>query len=232
MPVRSAQWGGVAGIAAVGAFIAESALLRHTPSTSQPTQDVVVWFGNHRSTALVAVYLPGFGVTSLLFFAGALRQRLRRDDDADALATVGLAGGVGLVVKLLIAAGALAVLAFRADTDPAVARALYDANALLVALAVFPASAFVAASSVAALTSGVLPRWLTWSGLGLTVLQLLGAAAYQRSGPFMPQADTGFLPAAMAASMLWIAATSIALLRDLSALDVADRPATRSPRAA
>lgn len=213
MTGRSARWSGAAGIVALACFVAETVLLRHTPSTEQPTSDITAWFSDHRAVALTATYLLGLGATFLLVFVGGLRQRLRQDDDLDAAAGIAFAGGIGLSLTMLLAAAALAVLAFRPDTDSGVARALYDANGLLVVFALFPAAALVAASSVVALRRGVLPRWLGWAGLVVAALALVGAASVQQSGWFMPQADIGALPIASAAFMLWLLATSITLLR-------------------
>jgi len=93
-----------------------------------------------------------------------------------------------------------------------VARALYDANGLLVAFAGFPLAAFLSASSIAVLTSGLLPRWLGWFGLVATAAQLLGAASFQQSGWFMPQGDSVALQAEVGTLLLWLVATSILML--------------------
>ena len=213
MNARSSRWGGLAGIAAMAAFIASSVLLRHSPSTDQPTRDITAWFTDHRTTALTATYLLGLGATILLVFLGALRHLLRRDDDLDAAASVAFAGGVGLAITTLLEGAMVAVLAFRPDTTPAVARALYDTNGLLVAFAAFPAAALVSASSVVALRSRVLPRWLGWAGLAVAALELVGAASFQQSGSFMPQGDAGALQAAVGGFMLWLLATSLVMVR-------------------
>ena len=148
---RSLRWGGVAGLVAVAAFIASSTLLRHSPSTDQPTRDITAWFAAERGSALTAAYLLGLGATVLLFFVAALRRRLRQDDDLDAVASAALAGGIGVSVTTLLAGTLIAVLAFRPDTTPEVARALYDANGLMVAFTAFLAAALVCAASVVAL---------------------------------------------------------------------------------
>jgi hypothetical protein len=111
------------------------------------------------------------------------------------LANVGFAGGVAASAIVVVAAGMLAVLAFRPDTTPPVARALYDANGLLIAFAGFPTAVLLLASSIAALHGGALPRWLGWFGLLATAAQLLGAASFQQSGWFRPQGDNVALQA-------------------------------------
>jgi hypothetical protein len=208
--------GGAAGILAATSFVTESALLRHSPSTDQPTSDLTSYFSANRATALAGMYLLGFGAAVLLFFLAALRSRLGRDDTLDGLANVGFAGGVAASAIVVVAAGMLAVLAFRPDTTPPVARALYDANGLLIAFAGFPAAVLLLASSIAALHGGALPRWLGWFGLLATAAQLLGAASFQQSGWFRPQGDNVALQAQVATLLLWLLATSILMLGERS----------------
>src|SRR5512132_1739428 len=208
------RWGGVAGLLAAASFVIESALLRHSPSTDQPTSDLTSYFSANRATALAGMYLLGLGAGMLLFCLGALRRRLARDGPLDGLASVGFAGGVATATVLVVAAGMVAVLAFRPDTTQSVARALYDANGLLVAFAGFPAAVLLSASSIAALASGALPRWLGWFGLLAAAAQLLGAASFQQSGWLMPQGDNVALQAGAATLLLWLVATSILMLRE------------------
>jgi hypothetical protein len=201
--------------------------MRHSPSTDQPTSDITAWFTDHRSTALTATYLLGFGATALLFFLEALRRRLRRDDDLDAVASVAFAGGIAVVFMVLLAGGMVAVLAFRPDTTAAVARALYDANGVLVALGAFPAATLVCASSVIALRASVFPRWFAWAEFVISALLLVGAASFQQSGAFKPQGDAGVLQATIAAFMLWLLAASVVMLRTTPSTE-AVRPANQS----
>jgi hypothetical protein len=207
------RWGGAGGILATASFVTESVLLRHSPSTDQPTSDLTSYFSANRPTALAGTYLLGLGAAALLCFLGALRSRLGRDGPLDGLASVGFAGGVtASAVVVAAAAGMVAVLAFRPATTPPVARALYDANGLLVALAGFPAAVLLSASSVAVLSSGGLPRWLGWFGLLAAAAQPVGAASFQRSGWLMPQGDTVALQAEVGTLLLWLLATSILML--------------------
>lgn len=213
MNARPLWWGGLAGVVAVVAFSASSTLLRHSPSTDQPTHDITVWFSGHRTSGLAAAYLLGLGATALLFFLGALCRLLRRDDQLDAAASVAFAGGIGLALMVLLGGALVAVLAFRPDTTAPVARALYDANGLVVSFAAFPTAALVSASSVVALRTRVLPGWLGGAGLGVAALQLVGAASFQQSGLFMPQGDAGALQGAVGAFVVWLLATSIVMVR-------------------
>jgi hypothetical protein len=70
----------------------------------------------------------------------------------------------------------------------------------------------LSASSIAALGSGALPRWLGWFGLLATAAQLLGAASFQQSGWLMPQGDNVALQAEAATLLLWLVATSTLML--------------------
>jgi hypothetical protein len=81
-------WGGVAGILTALSLAAASLPVRHSPSTDQPTGDITSYFTNHRASALLAAYLLGFGAAVLLFFVGALRELLGRDEELRGLAEV------------------------------------------------------------------------------------------------------------------------------------------------
>jgi hypothetical protein len=223
------RWGGAAGLLATASFVTESALLRHSPSTDQPTSEITRYFSTNRGTALLSMYLLGFGAAVLLCFLAALRSRLGRDDTLDGLANLGFAGGVAASAIVVLAAAMVAVLAFRPPTAPPVARALYDANGLLIAFAGFPTAALLLASSIAALHGGALPRWLGWFGLLATTAQLLGAASFQQAGWFRPQGDNVALQAQVATLLLWLLATSILMLREPS---TARRQQTSAPRLA
>jgi hypothetical protein len=94
---RRQWWGGLAGIVTVLSLAAASVLVRHSPSTDQPTGDVTGYFTGHRTSALLAAYLLGFGATVLLFFVGALHELLSRDTELHGLADVAFAAGVTLV---------------------------------------------------------------------------------------------------------------------------------------
>jgi hypothetical protein len=107
----------------------------------------------------------------------------------------------------------LAVLAFRPDTTPEVARVLYDANGLLIAFASFPAAVFLSSASVICLRSGVLPSWLGWAGLLVAAAELVGAASFGQAGVFRPQGDLVAVQAGANGLLLWLLATSVVLLR-------------------
>jgi hypothetical protein len=128
------------------------------------------------------------------------------------LADVAFAAGVAVVTVVVVGSGVLAVLAFRPDTTPAVARALYDANGLLIAFASFPAAAFLASASVVIIRSGVLPRWLGWAGLLVAAAELVGAASFGRAGAFRPQGDLVAVQAGANGLLLWLLATSLLML--------------------
>lgn len=211
--LRRQWWGGLAGILCVLSLAAASVLVRHSPSTDQPTGDITGYFTDNRTSALLATYLLGFGATALLFYLGALRQLLGQDEELHGLADVAFAAGVTVVAVVVVASGMLAVLAFRPDTTPAVARALYDANGLLIAFASFPAAAFLSSASVVVIRSGVLPRWLGWAGLVVAAAELVGAASFGQAGAFRPQGDLVAAQAGANGLLLWLLATSVVLLR-------------------
>ncbi|HEU6446231.1 MAG TPA: hypothetical protein VFL61_14345, partial [Gaiellaceae bacterium] len=104
----------------------------------------------------VELVLGGAAVSLLIVFLGALRATLRREEgEAGALSATTVIGGS------VLAAAALVALAAE-DED-------------LRALLAFPAATTLVAAALGILSTGALPRWLAYTGLGAAALQLSAA---------------------------------------------------------
>lgn len=124
--------------------------------------------------------LPLFHVFFFLWFLGVLRGMLRRaEGEGGALSSVALAGGI--VFAALSAAGFAAEIAYPAtllrfegyDQDDGLAFASLAFASWLYHYCQVGASVMISATSLAALTTGVLPRWLALAGLVVALLTLL-----------------------------------------------------------
>jgi hypothetical protein len=96
------------------------------------------------------------------------------------LATLALIGGV-----LMVAAMSLVVLLAVAGTvledygpDPVIARTLLVLQWQAVAISFIPTAAFVGAVSLIGQGAGVLPKWLTYSGVAIALGLLLPPIAF------------------------------------------------------
>ena len=201
---------GVAGIAFAVLFVV-SIMLIQTPDTDAPTSEWTEYFqdGGNRGLAIVSAYAMALAALTFLYFVWALRARLRaaEDDGAD-WSTLAIASGVGLATVMLASAAAMATVPAGvefADTpvpDGEFARQLEQLGfGLLLLCGMLLAGVCIAAISMSALRSGVLPRWLAIGGFVVAVVVGLG-------GVF-------FIP--MILLVLWALAIGIFLLRPPSA---------------
>jgi hypothetical protein len=138
----------------------------------------------NRTGLIVGVYLLAAAGLSFLWFLGSLRDAVRRHEESTSrLSTLVLAGGLVYVVMLFGAGASFGVLPLAvavdeisvAQIDPTLARVLVNFGfVLLLVFGLAAAAAMVLVASIAALRTGVLPRWLAWAGLPLAALLLLG----------------------------------------------------------
>jgi hypothetical protein len=170
--------------AAIGAFVAS-----HPPTTK-------VWIG---------AYLVLLGLLAFIAFVAYLHSVLRRADrDGGFLPTLVLASGIAAgTVKLVSLAPGFAVLYRAADgMSPQLATALFDMNNAAFALDWALTAVMLAGTAGVVLRTDVLPRWLGRSALVIAPLLLASVPFFTLDGP------PTFLLA-----LLWIIATSIALIR-------------------
>lgn len=198
--------GGAAGVAFVLLALAGNSLtgggLETDAAPEAHAAEVARRTGDAAWRAGIAIELVAF--VALLLFAAALARRIRTVEPADGyLGSLVLAGGV-LFAAVKLASGSALYAADRraAEIDPASAQLLTDLNDAAFALSFVPMAVLVGAAAVAALSYGVLPRWLGWLGAALAPL-LVAAAA---SG-----ADA--VPVPFLLGLLWILASGAAVLR-------------------
>ena len=149
------------------------------------------------------------GFVFFAFFLGSLWTCLRSaEGEGDWLSAAAFGGGlVALAVKLASVAPVLAVRAGE-GMDPGIAKALIAMNGASFVITFLPLAVMLGATAIVALRTGVLPKWLGW-GAAVVAFGLLGALAAAIVSPSPP--GWVFLPMLLFA--LWIAATSIALIR-------------------
>lgn len=136
-----------------------------------------------RTGLTVGVYLLAGAGLSFIWFLASLRARMRPPDVDARLSTIAHAGGLVYVAMMFTAGAAFGVLPlaigvgeFEVEAlDPALARVLVQLGfTILLIYGLLAAAVMVLATSLGALKTGVLPRWLAIAGFVVSALLLLG----------------------------------------------------------
>jgi hypothetical protein len=196
---RTALWG----VAFIAFVVAAAAILIGAGEVPSDRAGIVSYYEDNDQLEIAGM-LVGAACFFLLPFLGGLRALLRRGrDDGETLASV--AFGAGLVfTALLFAVGAcVSVVATAVDwqdnfrVDPNTAQ-VFDMLGIWFAMYAGTAGGvMVGASSLLALRTGALPKWLAIVGFVAAVLGFVGVLSW----------GLGFL-----AVLVWILLTTILLL--------------------
>jgi hypothetical protein len=213
---RWGRLGAVSGILFAVLFTA-GVMLPDLPDGEDVNQAAITAFyadGDNRVTVIVAMYLLMLaGIAFLGFIAGLYRGLREAEGASGSLATVALAAGIVFVVMLnatSVAWGTVAAgIEFGGNTlgdseNPIWFGSLGDISLLIHGM--FAAIVVIVATSLLALRTAALPRWLAWTGFACAFLLVFSVV-------FMP----------MIALPIWAVATGVAMLR---------HPAAQARRAA
>jgi hypothetical protein len=175
---------------------------------------VVLLFGGSASGIDALMPLELAALVLFVPFVAYLYSVLRRaEGEGGWLApTVLGAGLLDTAIKLSSAAPALAARDLREGSQ--LDTLLHDINNASFVLTMYPLALLAGASAIVILSTGVLPRWLGWSGAAT-------AAALAANGSFL---EAEFVPAFLL-FLAWTVATSLVLVRRAGAA----RPAAVRP---
>ena len=200
-----ARLGAGSGIAYAGLIVVAAQTEPKWPALSGSPRSIGAFIADHPPTTMqwAGGYLEVLALLAFVVFVAYLWRVLR-----DAEPHAGWLPGVALCAGLLTAAIKLASLPaafaglYRAKEgiSPQLATALVDMNSVAFALTWATTALMLAATATVALRTGVLARWLGWSGLAIAVALLA-------SVPFFTADPPTFLLA-----WLWIIAVSVALI--------------------
>ena len=210
---RMTKVAAIAGIAGIVLLFIANAQLGTPPKAEDSAQKVVSFMADKRSQVLIFVLLFALGYILLLTFAAALRAVLKRAGDASPLPDISFGGAVWVTGVGTIAVAALGAAAFRAPSlEPGTTQALFDANNIAFALLGAPFAALFGAASISAMITRVFPRWITWVGLLIVVLNVVKLfTLFTRSGSFAP--GGGFSIVAVVPIWIWTIAVGILMIR-------------------
>lgn len=189
-------------------------IVEQPPEITAPAGEVQAYATENRTALLTQAYLVGLASVALLWFAGALRSFLRRAEPyGERLGTIAFGAGVATAIMALLGTAMSGALVFQvaAEGDAGVIRAMSDLVTFAFVAIVFPVAALIAATSIAAVRTGVLPRALGWAGGAITIAMLVaGSAPLFDSGVMAPDGDYGFVVALL--SLAWVLATSATMV--------------------
>jgi hypothetical protein len=214
---RVRRLGGAAGI--LFAVLAVVALfLPGTPPKADEVSKITSFFVDKRGSILASNYVLAVALTFFLLFLGALRAHLgAAGTEGVRPGSIALAGGVAGAVLILggtaVTNGAVFQVAGAGDAN--LNHALYDVSNDFFFLSGFGFAAFFAGAALAVATTGALPGVLAPAGLVAALLNLVGGIGlFAKSGFFAIGGAFGFI--VPLASLLWVLAASVALLRPAS----------------
>ena len=134
----------------------------------------------NRVAEIAAFFLITVATLFYLWFASTLRDRLRAvEDKPGGLSALAFGAGVASAVLLVAAVAIGTAISFTIEdydafaVDPNFALALGDVSYLLLVGAGMTASVLVAATSVLAIRTPVLPGWFGWAGIVVAIALLV-----------------------------------------------------------
>ena len=209
-----AGFGGIS----VGVYLAAIALApAQALDSASPGEGIVHYAAAHRSQLLASDLLLLLGLALLMVFAAGLYRIIRRAEPGDGcLAMAALASVVVGAAIFGVGTALFMVVAYRPDTDPAVARALWDAGWMAYNSTGFAFGAWIGLVAAASVGHRVLPRWTAWIGVPVALITFLGPFAVETgTGPFSPQGSFALVVAL--AFAVWVLALSLAAWRSTRA---------------
>jgi hypothetical protein len=181
------QKSGVAGITFAILFVV-SIMLIQTPDTDAPASEWTEYFQDdgNRALAIGSAYAMALAALVFLYFSWALTASLRAaEGDGSDWSSLAAASGVGLVTVMLASAAAMATVPAGVEfgdvpvPDGEFARQLEQLGfGLLLLCGMLLAGVFIATVSMAALRTGILPRWLATAGFVVAVLVGFGGVFF------------------------------------------------------
>ncbi len=211
--VKDRAVGIIGGIAVVAYLVAIALTPAHAPNSGSAGVQVVHYATVNRDQLLASELLFALGLAVLMVFAGGLYRIIRRAEGQDGWLAIASLASVAAGAGIFGAGTALfMVVAYRPGTDPAVARAFWDAGWLAYNSAGFAFVAWIVIVVVAALRHRALPPWTAWIGVPVALVNLAGPFAVTAgTGAFSPQGRLALVVGLTFA--VWLLAISVAAWR-------------------
>jgi hypothetical protein len=207
---RTTRLGAGLGVAGIALIVGGFALIAATDATITSSREEIAAFytGSSLSKLLTGGLLECLGFVLLLPFAAMLSDRVHgRGPAAQLLPTVARMAATVYVSICLVpgmaAGGAALWLAHHGTTDAAVLQALNTLRGFSYFLALLFFATFLVCVGVPAVATRALPRWASWSAIGIGVAL----------GGTIPLADAELPDMLGLLALLWVAVVGVHLLR-------------------
>ena len=209
---RVRRMGGAAGIAFVILALV-SVFLPGTPPKANEVGKITSYFIDKRGHILASDYVLGAGFGFFLLFLGSLRTHFGAAGRDGIRPGAGvLAGGAVGAVLTLAGTGVLNAAVFQVSGNTDVNHALYNLGNDLFFMSSFGFAAFFVASAVAVAGTASMPSAMCPAAVLAAVLNLVAPVGlFAKSGFFAIGGAYGFI--VPLASLLWVLAASVLLLR-------------------
>ncbi len=205
---------GIIGVIGVAVYLVAIALTPARALNSESTGvQIIRYAAVNRSRMLASDLLFAMAAAVLMVFVAGLYRIIRRAEGEDGWLAIASLASVAAGAGIFGAGTALfMVVAYRPVTDPAVARAFWDAGWLAYNSAGFAFVAWIAIVVVAALRHRALPPWTAWVGVPVALINLVGPFAVSAgTGAFSPQ---GWFAVVVGLTFaVWLLAISLAAWR-------------------
>jgi hypothetical protein len=214
------RWTALSGIVFVVLMLAGASFVTDVPKADASAQEIAGYLadsGTHTRN-IIGAYIWVLGGLAFLGFVAGLRSLLRRaEGDPGTLSNLVFGAGVVFTAVWSASAVALAAVPFAVEfadapvSDPDIVRVLPQLGSLLLLLGGgFAGILLLVATSVLALRTGALPRWLAWFGI-VVATALVVDVAYMNILPLVA----------------WVLVASVVLLRRQEETATVARPEGR-----
>jgi len=182
------RYGATAGVIAVVLLMGSLFLTSAPPHIDASVDKITTFFGDHRKALLTEQVLGTFGVVFFVWFVGHLRHVLERaEGGAEALSPIVYGSGIALAAAGAVTVLPMTILAFSANQtevmqNAGLVRALYNGNAVALAIMMILSGMFVAATGYAMVRKEMVAPWLGWAGLAVALVNwIVGAEAFYQT---------------------------------------------------
>jgi hypothetical protein len=213
---RSHRLAGVAGVLFFVLMIARVILAPDEGEAGDTAVAIAAKVHGHATGILLDDWAGGIAAILFLAFAVGLAGALRDAGARRELPALAVGGATAVLALASVQHALSATLAFSvADlAQPALTRTLFDLSALVETTLHLPIALTLAATSTAALRTGVLNRWLALAGIGVAALNAASAGALAHAGILAVSGPLSVL--SLMAFLLWTLLAGRALLRPVA----------------
>jgi len=194
------------GILFVALFIVAYVIPGKPPTMSAGNAKWVHYALSNSREIKVGSILLGLALITFVWFAGSLAARLR-DAGEPRLAAIAFGGAVASAAVFAIGIAVQAAVAYRiASEQPTLVKSFVELGTVALTIIRFPVAITIGATAIAALRTGVFPKWYTpLNGLAALVV-LVGAGALSQKGFYSP--DGGYTTISLIFFLAWTLVTS------------------------